>query len=1071
MAEDDVVPQTFRAYVETAEKKFARVRDLPAYGRWGTSNHYFHKVFKAYMKLWKYQQEHRTKLIQCGLQRWEIGEIASRIGQLYFSQYMRTSEARFLLESCIFYEAILNRKYFEGSGNDRNVRFKELRFYARFLMVSLILNRSEMVKLLIEQFKAIVDDSKAAFPFKAVIDEIKLLVRKYFEGSGNDRTVRFKELRFYARFLMVSLILYSSEMAKLLIEQFKAIVDDSKAAFPVIRSFSSLGFVSIFVYMRTSKVSFLLESCILYEAILNKKYFEGSGNDRNVRFKELRFYARFLMVLLILNRLEMVKLLIEQFKAIVEDSKAAFPVKLLIEQFKAIVDDRKAAFPVICSFSYVDFVFIFCGEKQFKAIVDKVKLLFGYLLLFLCWFCFHSLWLPGSVFNGFVDFESVEMMKVLIEQFKAIVEDSKAVFPYMRTSEARFLLESCIFYEAIVNRKYFEGSGSDRNVRFKELRFYARFLMASLILNRSELVKVLVEQFKVIVDDSKAVFLVLVEQFKAIVEDSKAAFPFKAIVDNDKADFPVLIEQFKAIVEDSKVAFRHVVPFSLLVLFKKEFKAIVKEDKAILNRKYFEGPGSDRNVRFKELRFYARFKARLYQLLAFSWLILNRSEMLKLLIEQFKAIADESKAAFPGTNFKEWRLVVQEIVRFARVHSPSPDARPLRYCALFDSHPSSRPYVARFHAKKVLKFRDALLTSYHKNEVKFAELTLDTFRMLQCLEWEPSGSFYQRSPVEPRENGAVIDQSITSGLIDINLAAEMMDPALPPNPKKAVLYRPSVPLLISVVATMCEELPPESVVLLYISASGNTVQSTSSQTESSSNSRKSSKNSALSHHENYINTNGDTSQYFENCLCVGPSRSGGLNNLYPGDLIPFTRRPLFLIIDSDKSDAFKAVIPTLLNTTDYVLKATQNELLLVPTINTGGLAVFPSSIWVVLHGAERGEKSALFLSPLRPSFKNPGTDVTQTGSQFTLFLTAPLQAFCQLVGLVSSDKDLDCSDEADGIISTAFAEWEEHGDEYLPVCLPKLPDTFSPNSETVQPAIRRLAKLLKVGDCFRFSHS
>ncbi|KAK4356279.1 hypothetical protein RND71_025250 [Anisodus tanguticus] len=592
---DDVVPKTFRALVETAEKKYARVRDLPAYGQWKTSNHNFHKVFKAYMKLWKYQQEHRTKLIEYGLQRWEIGEIASRIGQLYFSQYMRTSEARFLLESCIFYEAILNRKYFEGSRNDRMVRFKELRFYARFLKVSLILNRSEMVKLLVEQFKAIVDDSKAAFP---------------------------------------------------------------------------------------------------------------------------------------------------------------------------------------------------------------------------------------------------------------------------------------------------------------------------------------------------------------------------------------------------------------------------------------------------------------------------------------------------GTNFKEWRLVVQEIVRFTRVHSPSPDARPLRYCALFDSHPSSRQYVARFHAKKVLKFRDALLTSYHKNEAKFAELTLDTFRMLQSLEWEPSGSFYQRSPVEPRENGAVTDQSITSGLIDINLAAEMMDPALPPNPKKAVLYRPSVPLLISVVATMCEELPPESVVLIYISASGNTTQSTTSHTESSSSSRKSSKNSALSRisyeqksalHENYINTNGDTGQYFENCLCLGPSRSGGSNNLYPGDLIPFTRRPLFLIIDSDNSDAFK-----------------------------------------VLHGAERGERSALFLSPLRPSFKNPGTDVTQTGSQFTLFLSAPIQAFCQLVGFVSSDKDMDCYDEADGIISTAFAEWEvilctstsldlvwaqvlsdpflrrlilrfifcraalglfclnERGDEYLPVCLPKLPDTFSPNSETVQPAIRRLSKLLKVGDCFRF---
>lgn len=60
----------------------------------------------------------------------------------------------------------------------------------------------------------------------------------------------------------------------------------------------------------------------------------------------------------------------------------------------------------------------------------------------------------------------------------------------------------------------------------------------------------------------------------------------------------------------------------------------------------------------------------------------------------------------------------------------------------------------------------------------------------------------------------------------------------------------------------------------------------------------------------------------------------------------------------------------------------------------------------LLHGEERGEKSGLLLSLLRPSFKNPSTDVTQTGSQLTLFLAAPLQAFCQLVGFVSSDEDM-----------------------------------------------------------------
>ena len=79
---------------------------------------------------------------------------------------------------------------------------------------------------------------------------------------------------------------------------------------------------------------------------------------------------------------------------------------------------------------------------------------------------------------------------------------------------------------------------------------------------------------------------------------------------------------------------------------------------------------------------------------------------------------------------------------------------------------------------------------------------------MQCLEWEPSGSFfqkhpvesvYQKHPVESNENGTVIDHSgAASGLIDINLAADLTDPTLPPNPRKAVLYRPSVTHFLAV---------------------------------------------------------------------------------------------------------------------------------------------------------------------------------------------------------------------------------------------------------------------------------
>ena len=64
---------------------------------------YFHKDFKAYTKLWKYQQDHRSELVDSSLHCWEISEIASRIGQLYFSQYMQTSKARFLVEAYVSY--------------------------------------------------------------------------------------------------------------------------------------------------------------------------------------------------------------------------------------------------------------------------------------------------------------------------------------------------------------------------------------------------------------------------------------------------------------------------------------------------------------------------------------------------------------------------------------------------------------------------------------------------------------------------------------------------------------------------------------------------------------------------------------------------------------------------------------------------------------------------------------------------------------------------------------------------------------------------------------------------------
>ena len=125
---------------------------------------YFYKVFKVYTQLWKFQQVNWPKLVETGLKRWEIGERSSWIAQLYYGQYMRTSESSYLSETYIFYEVILTREHFkEGSCQDHNLANKQLRFLARFLMVCLVLNRREIVHQLVNQLKTLVDECKRTF--------------------------------------------------------------------------------------------------------------------------------------------------------------------------------------------------------------------------------------------------------------------------------------------------------------------------------------------------------------------------------------------------------------------------------------------------------------------------------------------------------------------------------------------------------------------------------------------------------------------------------------------------------------------------------------------------------------------------------------------------------------------------------------------------------------------------------------------------------------------------------------------------------------------------------------------
>ncbi|XP_055817683.1 uncharacterized protein LOC129886840 isoform X1 [Solanum dulcamara] len=493
---------------------------------------------------------------------------------------------------------------------------------------------------------------------------------------------------------------------------------------------------------------------------------------------------------------------------------------------------------------------------------------------------------------------------------------------------------------------------------------------------------------------------------------------------------------------------------------------------AVLTREYFkDGMFQDVNLSSKQLRFLARFLT--------VCLVLNRRDMVFQLVNQLKMLLDECKRVFQETDFKEWKLVVQEIVKFLKADPAFMNIRPLRYSVVLDLHPDCLPQVVE--AKRKLRLRDALLCSYHPNEVKYSELTLDTFRILQCLEWEPSGSFYQTGGVPPSGSGTGIGQNGAPGPSRVNYSQDISDPTLPPNPRKSILYRPSVTNYLAVLATNCEELPHDGVLLLYLSAAGSSQNSFSSASHGAGRSflsrvgdSEATSTSSLNfefENANPTSAKGNCLSDQSSCLYVGSRSNGGLNGIYPCDLLPFTRRPLFLVIDSDISKAF-----------------------------------------TFLSGSEKGESVAMLLSPaVSLPISTVDSSRQPSGSSFTGFLTIPLQAFILMLGFTGSDIDMDMYDKADKLLSSSLNEWglllaasdnlnpvwaQTLGDpflrrlilrfifcravlvlyaptfnktDFLPECIPSLPDAFLPTSDTCQRTVLQVADIFGATSKFNFS--
>nr|XP_032527970.1 protein SCAI isoform X1 [Danaus plexippus plexippus] len=188
--------------LEKSKQFFNGLRELSPYGQKHWQGQ-FSRTFDVYAKLWKFQQQKRSTLdLKYGLKRWQIGEIASKIGQLYYHFYLRTSETAYLVEAYSFYSAIRGRRYYTLAikENKCELMVKKLRFYARFIVVAILLQLPNIIEeLVLELEKQVIAYGKTYDPndqleWIRVLEEVRaFLVAQpgvtVLDPDDNDRIV------------------------------------------------------------------------------------------------------------------------------------------------------------------------------------------------------------------------------------------------------------------------------------------------------------------------------------------------------------------------------------------------------------------------------------------------------------------------------------------------------------------------------------------------------------------------------------------------------------------------------------------------------------------------------------------------------------------------------------------------------------------------------------------------------------------------------------------------------------------------------------------------------------------
>uniref|UniRef100_A0A3B3VV75 Suppressor of cancer cell invasion n=1 Tax=Poecilia latipinna TaxID=48699 RepID=A0A3B3VV75_9TELE len=305
----------------------------------------------------------------------------------------------------------------------------------------------------------------------------------------------------------------------------------------------------------------------------------------------------------------------------------------------------------------------------------------------------------------------------------------------------------------------------------------------------------------------------------------------------------------------------------------------------------------------KKLRYYARYIV--------VCLLLNKMDLVKVLVKELSEEIEDYTQRFNTEDQLEWNLVLQEVAAFIEA-DPAVVLNDNNSVLVTSNRlqDGSVPPLEQGMVVGQLVLADALIVGNCNNQVKFSELTVDMFRMLQALEREPVNLATQTSKQEPSEK-----------------------PAKRENPHKYLLYKPTFSQLYTFLSASFKELPANSVLLVYLSATGV-----------------------------FPRCTGESDGDWTGSRSEPGSDACFRRSLHPGDLFPFTRKPLFIIVDSSNSTAYKNF----------------SNLFGQPLVCLLSPTVYPKSV----------------------------QDQSQRGSLFTLFLYSPLLGFSSVCGLSSVRRGL-----------------------------------------------------------------